>query len=128
MRAWRSANVSPRLIHVVIHYDSVNVIAFFIFSVFDQCPHKNHHQPRRRPSLRYAPNVAPSRNLEKTVVVVAAVPGSKAVEVLATQDFGTRGPRAYRHAKHGHSSGQRSAIRKMLLSTKALSLLMVLTR
>ena len=50
----------------------------------------------------YAANAVPSVNLGKVVVVVAAVPGSKTVEVLVTQDFSTRGTRAYTPAKHGH--------------------------
>ena len=66
--------------------------------------HKNHHQPRRRrPSLRYAPNAASSRNLGKAVVAVAAVRGSKAVEVLVRQDFSTLGTRACMPVKHGDS-------------------------
>ena len=51
--------------------------------------------------------------------------GSKIVEVLLIQDFSTRGMRAYRPAKDGHSPG---GSRKVLLNKKALALLMVMTR
>ena len=55
--------------------------------------------------------------------MVAAVPGSKTVEVVVpvTQDFSTRGTRAYRPAKQSISG-------KTLFNKKALTLLMVLTR
>ena len=62
-----------------------------------------HRQSQRRLSVLYAPNAAPWRNLGNAVVAVAAVRGSKAAEVLATQDFGTRGTRAHMPAKHGRS-------------------------
>ena len=101
----------------------------FVLSVSDQYPQKTHHQhERRRPSGPYAANVAPSQNLAKLVVAVAAVLGSKAAEALATQDFSTRGTRAYRPAKHGHGPAQPSASRQTLLDKKALTLLMVLAR
>ena len=57
--------------------------------------------------------------------MVAAVPGSETAEVLVRQDFSTRGMRAYRPAKDGHSPG---GSRKVLLNKKALALLMVMTR
>ena len=56
------------------------------------------------------------------------VPGYETVGVLATQDFSTRGTRAYRPAKHGHSPGQPSLSRDMLLNKEAWTLLMVLAR
>ena len=60
--------------------------------------------------------------------MVAAVPGSKIVEVMLTQDFITRGTRAYSPAKHGNSPGLPLVSRKTLLSEKELALLMVLAR
>ena len=63
-----------------------------------------HQQPqRRRPSVTYVPNVAPSRDLVKAVVAVAVVLGSETAEVLVTQNFVIRGTRASRSAKHGRS-------------------------
>ena len=64
---------------------------------------------QRRLSVRYAPNAAPSQNLGKAVVVVVAVPGSKAAEVLVTRYSGTRGMRVCMPAKDGHGPGQLSA-------------------
>lgn len=59
------------------------------------------NQSRQRPSVPYAPNVAPSTNPAKEVVVVAVVLGSKTVEVLAKHNTVTRGTRASGLAKHG---------------------------
>ena len=67
---------------------------------------RKHNQAQRRPSVSYAANVAPSQNLAKRVVAVAAVLGLKAAEALGTQDFSTRGTRAYKPAKHGHGPEQ----------------------
>ena len=65
-----------------------------------------HQQPRRRPPGPYAANAVPSRNLGKAVVAVVVVLGSETAEVLVTQNCVTLGMRAYRCAKHGHSSRQ----------------------
>ena len=63
-----------------------------------------HQQPRRRPSVPYVSNAAPSRNLGKAVVAVAEVLGSETAEVLVTQKaVVTRGTRASGPAKHGRS-------------------------
>ena len=87
-----------------------------------------HKQARRRPLVSYVPNAAPSRNLGKAVVAVAAVLGSKTVEALVTQDFSTRGTRAYMPAKHRDSPGQPSVSRQTLLNKKVLTLPMALAR
>ena len=61
--------------------------------------------------------------------MVAAVLGSKTVEVLGIQDyFSTHGTREHRHAKHGHSPESPSVSGKALLNKKALTLLMVIAR
>ena len=62
-----------------------------------------HQQPRQRSPVLYAPNAAPSGNLAKPVVAVAAVLGSETAEVLVTQNVVTRGTRASGPAKHGRS-------------------------
>ena len=68
------------------------------------CLTNEHQQPRQRwPSVPYAPNVALSRNLVKTVVAVAVVLGSEAAAALVTQNFVIRGTRACRPAKHDPS-------------------------
>merc|ERR1712032_1532293 len=67
------------------------------------------NQPRRRPQVPYATNVAPSPNLGKVVAAVAVVLGSETVEVLLTASLITRGTRASRPAKYCHSSSQPSA-------------------
>ena len=60
--------------------------------------------------------------------MVAAVPGSKTVEVVATQNFSTVGTRACRPAKDVHIPRQPPVSRKTLLNKKALAFLMVVTR
>ena len=45
---------------------------------------KKHQLERRRPAVPLAPDAAPSGNLAKAVVALAAVPGSKTVEVVVT--------------------------------------------
>ena len=70
---------------------------------------KYYQSRRRRPLSPYAINVAPSRNLEKAVVVVAAVLGSETVEVPATPSSVTRGTRASGSAKHGRSPRELAA-------------------
>ena len=62
--------------------------------------------PRRRSSVPYVANAAPSRNLAKAVVVVAEVLGSEIAEALVTQNFVTRGTRVSRLANHVHSPRQ----------------------
>ena len=81
------------------------VVTVFVFQlcVLTNTHMYTHQQPRRRPQVPYAPNVAPSRNLGKVVVVVAAVLGPETVEVLVTPNLVTRGTRASRSAKHGRS-------------------------
>ena len=59
-----------------------------------------HQQPRRRPSVPYAPNAALSRNPGKIVAVVAVVLGSETAEGMGTLSLITRGTRASRPAKH----------------------------
>ena len=59
-------------------------------------------------SSPYAANVAASENLGKLVAVLAVVLGSESAEVLVTPSFVTRGTRASRPAKHGHSLRQHS--------------------
>ena len=53
-------------------------------SVLFICLANEHQQPRRRPSVPHVLNAAPSRNLVKPVVAVAAVLGSETAEVLVT--------------------------------------------
>ena len=61
--------------------------------------------------------------------MVAAVPGSKTVEVvMVTQDFSTRGTMASSPAKHGHGPDWASASGTPLLNKNTLALLMVMTR
>ena len=82
-----------------------NPMAFFsVFPFFSLTNTQyTHQQLRRLPSVQYAPNVAPSRNPGKQVVVVAAVLGLGTAEVLGTRNFFTRGTKAPRPAKHGRS-------------------------
>ena len=92
-------------------------------------PIYKHQQPRRRASLRYAQNAAPSRNLGKIVVVVGAVPGSKTAGVPVIPDFNTRGTRVCRPAKKdGDSPEQLPTSGRTLLNKKILTLLMVMAR
>ena len=86
------------------------------------------HQPSlRRPPVLHAPNAASSRNLAKLVVVVTVVLGSITAEVQVTQTLITRGTKALRHAKHGHSPRQPSVSSQTLLNKKAITFLMMLT-
>ena len=80
---------------------------------------------RRQASVPYVPNAAPSRNLAKAVVVVAEVLGSEIAEALVTQNFVTRGTRAFGLAKHGRSLRQPSASRCGLVSKNTMALLMM---
>ena len=84
-----------------------------------------HQQPRQRPSVQYAPNAASSRNLGKLVAAAAVVLGSEIAEALVTQNFATRGTRAFGLAKHGHSLRQPSASRCGLVSKSTMALLMM---
>ena len=70
---------------------------FLVFVHLNVLTYK-HQQSRRRLAAPYAPNVAPSRNLAKSVVVVKVVRGSDTAEVLVTQKLVTRGTRALRPA------------------------------
>ena len=64
---------------------------------------KHQQPPRRRRPDQYAANAASLGNLGKAVVVVAAVLGSETAEVLVMPSSVTRGTKASRSAKHGHS-------------------------
>ena len=103
-RAWRPVNVSPKHMTYCNPPQLSQCCIVFVLSVSDQYPQKTHHQhERRRLSVPYAANVAPSQNLANLVVAVAAVLGSKAVEVLVTQNFTTRGTGVSRPVKHDHN-------------------------
>ena len=67
---------------------------------------KSPKQTQRRSPLPYVPDVAASVNLAKGVVAVAEVLGSTPVEVLATQNFTTRGPRVFAPANYDYSPRQ----------------------
>ena len=78
-------------------------MAFKRFSVFVSLTNE-HQQSRRRQLVPHALNVAPSRNLGKAVVAVAAVLGLETAEVLVTQKkLVTPGMRASRPAKQRRS-------------------------
>ena len=129
MRALRPVNVSPKHMTYCNPPQLSQCCIVFVLPVSDQYPQKTHHQHERRwPSVLYAANVAPSRNLAKLVVAVAAVLGSKAAEVLGTQDFSTRGTRVYMPAKREHGPEQPSTNGKTLLNKKTLTLLMVMAK
>ena len=74
--------------------------------MIDYISHLNIQQPRRRPSVMFAPHVSPFVNPGKGVAVVAVDLGSEPVEVLATHKLSTRGTRAFGPAKHGDSPMQ----------------------
>ena len=89
-------------------------------------PTYTHEQSRRRQSVWYVPNAAPSRNPEKSVVVVAVVLGSETAEVLVTPSLITRGTRAFRSAKQWLSPRELAADTHTRLNDYTLP--MVLTR
>ena len=96
LRASRPANVSTRLTQCLL--------SRLYLCLLTNAYMYTHEQSRRRQSVWYATNAAPSRNLGKSVVVVAVVLGSDTAEVPITPIFIARGTRASRPAKHGRSS------------------------
>ena len=80
------------------------VKAFSLSLCLGICYIKHRQVRRRKLSVLYAPDAVPSRKAEKTVVVVAEVLGSEAVEALSTQNIVTRGTKASGPVKHGRSS------------------------
>ena len=110
-RAWRHVNVSSKLtvyyscILVPTKATAMTVKSLLSLYVLTNATSK-HRQTRRLSASPHAPDAAPSRNLVKTVVAVAAVLGSKTVEVLVTQNFSTHGMRVSRLAKHDHNPRQ----------------------
>ena len=108
LRVLRHANVSPRL-KPCRYIDPRLFFAFFFLSLFvwSNTYIYIHEQPRRQRLVWYVPNAAPSRNLEKSVAVVAVVLGSETAEVLITPIFITRGTRASRPANPGRGSSRR---------------------
>ena len=96
------------------------------FCVFDvHIPHANIQQPRRRPSVPFAPHVSPSVNPAKGVVVVAVALGLETAEVLANYKLSTRGTRAFGPARHGDGLRQRWASSYVLLNKNAMNLLTI---
>ena len=85
-----------------------------------------HKRSQRRQPVWCAPSAEPSRNLGKSVVVVAEVLGFETAEVVVTPSSITRGTGASGSAKHGRSPRQHSATSQMLINKKVLPLLMVL--
>ena len=75
-----------------------------------------HQQPRRRQADPRARNAAQSRNPARRVVVVLVVLGSEIVEVVATQNFDTRGPKVSWPAKHGRNGKQVGPDKKIVLN------------
>ena len=106
-----AANVSSRLMVRILYHHQVKQLVWqrFLLCMLDQCS-LEHQQTRRRESALYALNADQSINLARVVVVVAAVLGSKTVDLVVTQNFITHGMRAFKSAqRHGGSSKQSSA-------------------
>ena len=85
--------------------------------------YKHQQARRRRPSLSDVPLAAPSVNLVKRVVAVAAVLGSETAEVLTTRNCIARGMRGSRPAKHGFAP--RLTRRRVLINTQSTAFITV---